>query len=147
MDKSNIYNEFGSDISFFIKGRTSSDFLGKERNITTKPVVSVWFIHFSTYFYHFVIYIYIYMHAREGTKKFFAQLRTKWSREGFLNTQSTYYFSLIHDRTIFVTNDFLKPGSLSLIPDSISPLRRGKNYFNISRSKGEKSKYIQFYMH
>ena len=42
--------------------------LNKEQNITTKPVVSVWFIHFYTYFYHrlrfakiyhFSTYIYI----------------------------------------------------------------------------------------
>ena len=41
----------------------------KKRNITTKPVVSVWFIHFFSYFYHLVrltisscIYIYIYIY-------------------------------------------------------------------------------------
>ena len=48
--------------------RSSS--LDKERNITPKPVISVWFIHFSTLFhylvrimkiYHFSIYIYIYI--------------------------------------------------------------------------------------
>ena len=37
-DKSNTYNDFSSNISFFFKQRTSND---KERNITTKPVVSV----------------------------------------------------------------------------------------------------------
>ena len=38
--KSNTYHGFTGNISFFIH-RTN-----KERNITTKPVVSVWFIHF-----------------------------------------------------------------------------------------------------
>ena len=68
VDKSNIYNRFSSNISFLIQGRTSS-----EQNITTKPIVSVWFIHISTYLYHLVrftkiyhfIYIYIYIYIYE----------------------------------------------------------------------------------
>ena len=39
--------------------RVSSS-LNKERNIATKPVVSIGFIHFSTYFYHFVRFTKIY---------------------------------------------------------------------------------------
>ena len=39
VDKSNTWNGFSNYISFFITGRSSS--LNKERNITTKPVVSV----------------------------------------------------------------------------------------------------------
>ena len=66
MYKSKTYNGFIRNISFFIHRK----FLNKERNITSKPVISVWFVHFSTYFYHLVrftkiyhlpyIYIYIY---------------------------------------------------------------------------------------
>ena len=52
--KSNTYNEFTCNISFFIN-RTSSESVNKERNITTRSYVSVWFIHFSVY-----INIYIY---------------------------------------------------------------------------------------
>ena len=40
VDISNTYNGFRSNISFFIQGRTSSDSLNKEQNIT-KPVVSI----------------------------------------------------------------------------------------------------------
>ena len=40
-DKSNTYGGFSGNISFFIRGRT------------TKPVVSIWFIDFSTYFYFY----------------------------------------------------------------------------------------------
>ena len=39
LDKSNTYNGFSDNISFFINRKTSS--VNKERNITTKPVVSV----------------------------------------------------------------------------------------------------------
>ena len=53
VDKSNTYNGFSSNISFFIQGR-------KERNTTIKVVVCIWLIHFSAYFYHIYIYIYIY---------------------------------------------------------------------------------------
>ena len=66
MDKSNTDNGFSSNISFFIQRRTSSD-LNKEQDITTKLIVSVWFIHFSTYFIIFsdspksIINIYIYI--------------------------------------------------------------------------------------
>ena len=69
VDKSNSYNELNGNISFFINRRTSS-----EQNITIKPVVSVWLIHFFTYFYypvrstkiyHFCIYIYIYIYISE----------------------------------------------------------------------------------
>ena len=46
VDKSNTYNGFSSNISFW---RSFS--LYNERNITTKPVVSVWLIYISGYFY------------------------------------------------------------------------------------------------
>ena len=50
ISKSNAYNGFSSDISFIIQGRNSwvwrSSSVNKERNITIKTVVSVWFIHF-----------------------------------------------------------------------------------------------------
>ena len=65
VDKSNIYNWFNGNISFFIH-RTSSDSVDKERS---KPVVSVWCIHFSTYSLSlslslYIIYIYIYIGTR-----------------------------------------------------------------------------------
>ena len=41
--------------------------VNKKRNITTKPVGSVWFIHFSTSFYHIYIYIYIYEGVHRST--------------------------------------------------------------------------------
>ena len=66
--KSNTYNGFSSNVSFFffffkeellqikifseffyIKFLVLNSSLNKERNITTKPIVSVWFIHFSTH--------------------------------------------------------------------------------------------------
>ena len=53
VDKSNTYNGVSRNISFFIQGR-------KERNITTKLVVSIWLINFPTYFF-MCIYIYIYI--------------------------------------------------------------------------------------
>ena len=43
VDKSNTYNWFNGTISFFINRRILS------RNITIKPVVSVWVFYFSTY--------------------------------------------------------------------------------------------------
>ena len=48
MDESNTYNWFSGYISFFIHRRSSSDSENKERNIISKPVVSVWVIHFSS---------------------------------------------------------------------------------------------------
>ena len=83
VDKSNTYNGFSSNISFFIRERTSSNqdffeyfyilaFEGKRTKYTTKPVVSVWFVHFPPYFYslvrltkiyNFSIYIYIYIYC------------------------------------------------------------------------------------
>ena len=59
VNKSNTYNGFRCNISFFIQEIWRSSSLAKERNITTKPVVSVWFIYFSTYFHSIYIYIYI----------------------------------------------------------------------------------------
>ena len=67
VDKPNTYNNrFNSDISFFIQRRTSSDSssLNKEWNITTKPILSVWFIHFfimSDLTKSTIIHIYIYI--------------------------------------------------------------------------------------
>ena len=89
MNKSETYNRFSSNISFFIrkflqtkhlfflvflhlsnfflncltakkftKMFSLKKFLNKKRNITTKPEVSVLFIHLSSYF---IIYIYIYI--------------------------------------------------------------------------------------
>ena len=60
MGKTNTYNSFRSYISFLFKEELFSDFLNKEQNITAKSVVSVWFIHFSTYFYHLVRFTKIY---------------------------------------------------------------------------------------
>ena len=67
-DKSNTYKGFSFNISLFIQGRSS---VGKEWNITNKPLVSVWLIHFSSYLYHLIrftkIYdcsIYIFPHNR-----------------------------------------------------------------------------------
>ena len=37
---------------YMVNGRFPGSSKNKERNITCKPVVSVWLIHFSTYFYH-----------------------------------------------------------------------------------------------
>ena len=50
VDKSNTYNGFSKI--------WKSSSVNEERNITTKPVVSVWFINI---FYHIYIYIYIYI--------------------------------------------------------------------------------------
>ena len=52
--KPNTYNGFSSNISFKEEVWISS-FLNKERNITTKPVGSGWFIHL------FLSYIYIHI--------------------------------------------------------------------------------------
>ena len=41
VDRSNTYNGFRCNISFFIYGRTSSDSVNEERNIATKLVVSI----------------------------------------------------------------------------------------------------------
>ena len=41
--------------------------MNKERNITTKPVVRVLFIHFSTHTYDIYIYIYIYIYILGST--------------------------------------------------------------------------------
>ena len=38
-----------------------SSSVNKERNITTKPVLSVWFINFSNYFYHTVKYCHVFL--------------------------------------------------------------------------------------
>ena len=59
VDKSNSYKEFRSNISFFIY-RIRWRSINKERNITTKLVVSVKFIHFSTYSYRLVRFTKIY---------------------------------------------------------------------------------------
>ena len=53
MDKSDTYKGFSSHSKHF------SNSLNQEWNITTKPFISVWFIHLSTYFYH--IYSFVYM--------------------------------------------------------------------------------------
>ena len=47
--KLNIYNEFSGNILFFIHKIRLSSSVNKEWNITTKPVESFWFIHFSIY--------------------------------------------------------------------------------------------------
>ena len=56
VDKSNTYQGLSCDISFFIKEIWSSS-LKKDQIITPQPVVSFWFIHFSTYFYHIYVCI------------------------------------------------------------------------------------------
>ena len=54
VDKSNTCNRFNANISLFIYYTVN-----KEQNIAIKPVVSIWFIHFSTYFYLISIYLYM----------------------------------------------------------------------------------------
>ena len=63
-DKSNTYNGSNANISFFINRRTLSEsdeflLLIKKDTLQHKTVVSISFIHFSTYFDHIYIYIYI----------------------------------------------------------------------------------------
>ena len=53
------YNVLYSQMNIF----KAQFFTYKERNITTKRVISVWFIQFSTYFYHICMYIYIYIYV------------------------------------------------------------------------------------
>ena len=72
VDKYKNYNGLSYNISFFIQRISSSDsfwrypFLNQERNITTKPIVSVWFIHFSIYFYHLVRFAKIYHYSEHS---------------------------------------------------------------------------------
>ena len=55
VNKSKTFSGFNGDILF---GGSSGN---KERNITSKPVVSLLFIHFSAFYY---LYIYIYIYIR-----------------------------------------------------------------------------------
>ena len=51
VDKLNTYNGFSDKISLFVNSLSLlwwSSFVNKELNIATEPIVSVWFIHFST---------------------------------------------------------------------------------------------------
>ena len=65
-----------------------SSSLNKERNITTKSVVSVWFIHFSAYFYHLVRYTIIYHFATYQTLKFFLVWHSLWCKMVSTNVQA-----------------------------------------------------------
>ena len=70
VNKPNTDNRF--NIFFLIGNRTSSEFWwssisNNEKNI--ESIVSVWFIQFSTYFYHIYIYIYIYIITRNSEVK------------------------------------------------------------------------------
>ena len=100
--------------------------LNKEWNITTKPVVSVWFIHFSTYFYHFVrftqiyhfhthththTHIYIYKSVQidgneygisSGGKWHRRNMSTLWNQFGSFVQQFFFFFSLFGDAWLFL---------------------------------------------
>ena len=54
VDKSDTYNGFSGDISFFIRWTLSTEKVLRIKNeiFSSKTVVSVWFIHFSTNFYY-----------------------------------------------------------------------------------------------
>ena len=43
--------------------------INKERNINPKPVEKVWFVYFSTYFYHICICNYLYRDSYINTKE------------------------------------------------------------------------------